>query len=445
MIACNTIRNGSCRRDKKNIKTNARIYARLFAMGFDALRQRFRRLGPGLVTGASDDDPSGIATYMQAGAAFGLGLLWTMLLTIPFLIAIQEASARLALVTKHGYIKNLKGRIWRPLLWVGALLFVCVNAFNLGADLEFMAASANLLYPMPTWVWLIVFVVATLCLQIFLTYKQYAKYLKWLCLFLLAYVAVAFTIKIDWSAVAIATFVPSFQFTPEFGLLFAVLGTTISPYLMVWQAAQEVEQDNEDKAEHFGIDDELYERRVDVGLGMVVSNVVAWFIIVTAAFVLFVNGIHNVSSPAEAAMVLAPIAGPYAALLFTLGIVGTGLLAVPILSGSSAYVISAMLDLKQSGLSKTWKQAPVFYGIVIAVTIAGVLSASWGLNPVRALIYAALGNAFLAPILILSIIRLTNDKKLMGRYVNNRLSNLLLWSTFFLMSFALGMWFYLER
>lgn len=421
----------------------------------ERLRKFFKSLGPGLVSGASDDDPSGIATYMQAGAAFGLGLLWTLVLTLPLMIAVQEASARLALVTKHGYVKNLKGRVWAPLLWIGVALFACVNMFNLGADLEFMAASASMLYPLPNWLWLSIFVATTLLLQIFLTYKQYAKYLKWLCLFLLAYVAVAFTIKIDWPAVAYATFVPSFQLTSEFGLLFAVLGTTISPYLMVWQAAQEVEQDKQDLVDGCGgneehstktcnIDDQLHVRRMDVGIGMTASNVVAWFIIVTAAFVLSAHGIHEITSPAEAALVLEPIAGKYAFLLFTVGIIGTGLLAVPILSGSAAYAIASVTGLKRYGLSKTWRQAPVFYLILIAVTLAGALSASFGLNPVRALIYAALGNALLAPVLILSIILLTSNKKLMGRFVNGRVSTVLLWMTFSIMSAAILFWFILN-
>lgn len=419
------------------------------------IRKFFITLGPGLVSGASDDDPSGIATYMQAGAAFGVGLLWTLLLTLPLMIAVQEASARLALVTRHGFVKNLKGRVWAPLIWIGVIMFACVNMFNLGADLGFMATSAAMLYPLPNWMWLSFFVVVTLLLQIFLSYKQYAKYLKWLCLFLLAYIAVAFTIKIDWASVAYATFVPSFQLTSEFGLLFAVLGTTISPYLMVWQAAQEVEEDEQDRKDGCGIsnkesvkvcdvDEQLHTRRLDVGIGMIASNVVAWFIIVTAAFVLYVNGINDISTPAEAALVLVPIAGQYAFFLFTIGIIGTGLLAVPILSGSAAYVIASLMGIEYYGLSKTWKQAPVFYLILIAITIMGALSTLFGLNPVRALIYAALGNALLAPMLILSIIVLTSNKKLMGRFVNGRVSNVLLWISFMLMGVSILFWFFLQ-
>jgi len=407
--------------------------------------------GPGLVTAASDDDPSGIATYTEAGAAFGLSFLWVFLLTLPLMIAVQEASARLALVTKHGYVKNLRGRVWEPLLWVGVILFVLVNAFNIGADVQFMAASASLLYPLPSWAWMTIFIMVTLGFQIFLTYKEYSRYLKWLCLSLFAYVAVAFSIHINWMDVALATLVPTIHISGEFGLLFAVLGTTISPYVMVWQAAQEVEQDKADRKDGCvdedgnptglcNTDEELYERRVDIGIGMTFSNVIAWFIVVTAAYVLFANGMKDVTSPAEAALVLAPIAGNYASLLFTLGVIGTGMLGVPILAGSAAYALAALFKMKKSGLSKTWKQAPLFYVILVVITIGGACAPFFGVNPVKALIYAALGNALLAPLLLLSIIRLTNDKKLMGRFVNGRLSNVLLWVTFLLMSASLVFW-----
>lgn len=414
-------------------------------------RRIARMFGPGLVTAASDDDPSGIATYTEAGAAFGLSFLWVFLLTLPLMVAVQEASARLALVTKHGYVKNLRGRVWEPLLWVGVILFVLVNAFNIGADVQFMAASASLLYPLPSWAWMTIFIVITLGFQVFLTYKEYSRYLKWLCLSLFAYVAVAFSIHINWMDVALATLVPTIHISGEFGLLFAVLGTTISPYVMVWQAAQEVEQDKEDRVDGCvdekgnptglcNTDEELYERRVDIGIGMTFSNVIAWFIVVTAAYVLFANGMKDVTSPAEAALVLAPIAGNYASPLFTLGVIGTGMLGVPILAGSAAYALAALFKMKKSGLSKTWKQAPLFYAILVVITVGGACAPFFGVNPVKALIYAALGNALLAPLLLLSIIRLTNDKKLMGRYVNGRLSNVLLWVTFLLMTASLVFW-----
>ncbi len=394
--------------------------------------------GPGLITGASDDDPSGIATYTQAGAAFGFGTLWTALITIPFMVAVQEASARVALVTRRGLVRNLRSRIPMPFLWVGVLLFVCVNVFNLGADLGLMAVSASMFTGLSEWVCLVFFVLAILTLQIFLDYRSYARVLKWLCISLFAYVIVAFSIDIDWMSVAFATFVPQIRFEKEYFLmLVALLGTTISPYLYVWQSSQEVEEDNGDKDSNDTI---LFHRRVDVSIGMGLSNIIAWFIILTAASVLFANGLYDVSTPAEAAAVLIPIAGKYASWLFTIGVIGTGLLAVPVLSGSAAYALSEVIGLKRYGLSATWKQAKWFYFIIILLTVAGACTTLLGLNPIHALIYAAVGNALIAPLLILAIIRLTEDKKVMGEMVNGPASRVLLWGAFFLMSASLVIW-----
>lgn len=395
-------------------------------------------LGPGLVTGASDDDPSGIATYTQAGAAFGLGLLWAAFLTLPLMVAVQEASARLSLVTRRGLIRNLVTRIPRPVLWIGVFLFVCVNAFNVGADLQMMAASAALLTGFPVWAWLIGFVALVLVLQIFLNYPQEARVLKWLCLSLFAYVLVAFVVRVDWTAVAFATLVPQFAPTKSYWLmLVALLGTTLSPYLLVWESAQEVEEDRNDDEK---TDEILFRRRSDVAVGMTFSNMIAWFVILTAASVLFANGLHDVTTPAEAAAVLAPIAGPYASWLFSFGVIGIGLLAVPVLSSSAAYAVAEAASWKRTGLSRTWKQAPAFYLVVIGVTLAGVATTMLGLNPIRALIYAAVGNALIAPLLLLALIRLTGDRHLMGRHVNGRLSSVLLWAAFLAMSAALVFW-----
>ncbi|MCC6563609.1 divalent metal cation transporter, partial [Candidatus Uhrbacteria bacterium] len=267
---------------------------------------------------------------------------------------------------------------------------------------------------------------------------RYARILKWLCISLLAYVVVAFTVNVDWMSVAFATFVPQIKFEREyFLLLVALLGTTISPYLYVWQASQEVEEDNGDQDSNGTI---LFHRRVDVTIGMGLSNIVAWFIILTAATVLFANGLYDVSTPAEAAAVLVPIAGKYASWLFTLGVIGTGLLAVPVLSGSAAYALSEVIGLRRFGLSSTWKEAKWFYLIVIALTVAGALTTLLGLNPIHALIYAAVGNALIAPLLILALIRLTEDKKVMGEMVNGPMSRVLLWGAFLLMAGSLVIW-----
>lgn len=415
-------------------------------MSLDRVKKIF---GPGLITGASDDDPSGIATYTQAGAAFGLATLWTALLTIPFMTAVQEASARLAIVTRRGLVKNLASRISHRLVWIGVLLFVAVNVFNLGADLGMMAASAQLLWGLPQWVWLVCFIAIILPLQILLDYPRYARVLKWLCLALLAYVIVAFTIHVDWFSVIRATFVPQIRFEKEYFLmLVALLGTTISPYLYVWQSSEEVEEEKADgcvtedgRDTHVCDTGEiLFRRRADVAVGMSLSNLISWFIILTAASVLFTQGLREVTTPAEAAAVLAPVAGPFASWLFALGVIGTGLLAVPILSSSAAYALSEVAGLRRYGLSKTWKQAPVFYLIVIALTLAGAATTFLGLNPIRALIYAAVGNALIAPLLILAIIRLTGDKKVMGPHANGPFSRVMLWGAFLLMVGSLVGW-----
>lgn len=380
---------------------------------------------------------------------FGFGTLWTALLTVPFMTAVQEASARLTIVTRRGIVKNLLRKIPRWMVAIGVLLFAAVNVFNLGANLGMMAASAQILWGLPQWIWLVCFTLCILALQIFLDYRSYARVLKWLCLSLLAYVIVAFTIRIDWMSVFTATLMPQIQFTKEYFLmLVALLGTTISPYLYVWQSSQELEEQKayeclDDKGEKNSTYEEgeiLYSRRADVAVGMSLSNLVAWFIMLTAASVLFARGMHGVQTPMEAAAVLVPVAGQYASWIFTVGVIGTGLLAVPVLSGSAAYAISELLGLKRYGLSCTWKQSPKFYVIMTLLTLAGVATTALGLNPIQALVYAAVGNALIAPLLILAIILLTGDKKLMGKYANGPVARVLLWGAFLLMAGSLAIW-----
>jgi Mn2+/Fe2+ NRAMP family transporter len=335
-------------------------------------------------------------------------------------------------------VQNLKRCVPAPLLWTGVSVFVLINAFNLGADLGMMAASARLLWEISAWIYIVFFVVLALGLQIFLDYRHYAEVLKWLGVSLLAYVIVAFAVRIDWFDVTLATFVPQITFSKEyFLLLVALLGTTISPYLFVWQSAQEVEEDRFDREK---IETILFHRREDVSLGMFLSNLVAWFIILTAAFVLHARGMADISTPAQAAAVLAPIAGEYASFLFALGVIGTGLLAVPILSGSAAYAIAEAGNMKRAGLSKTWKQAPGFYAIVIAVTLLGAVTPFLGLNPIKALIYAAIGNAVLAPFMLAGILCLTEEKKTMGVWKNGPFSRVLLWVALLTMSGSLVAW-----
>lgn len=388
---------------------------------FARLKRVLKELGPGLVTGASDDDPSGIATYAQAGAGFGFGALWTALFSFPLMLAVQEMSARIALVTGRGLVRIMADRTSR--VWAGmvVLLLVVANTINIGADLGMMAASAQLVFRGPVWAWLFIMAGVTLLLEIFLSYSVYARYLKWLTLSLLAYVAVALLLKVQWLSAISATFLPPVSgWNEDFMMIIvAVFGTTISPYLFFWQANQEVEEKTglAPSARIMG------RMRVDTGIGMFYSNIIAWFIIVSAAVVLFGQS-GEMITPDQAASVLAPIAGSWATALFALGIIGTGLLAVPILSGTTAYAFCEAFGYRE-GLSRRWSQARVFYGVMMVSVGVGLLMNFFGINPVRALIYAAICNAFVAPPMILFILWLANDRKVMGKWVNG------FWANFF--------------
>jgi Mn2+/Fe2+ NRAMP family transporter len=410
-------------------------------------RKFWKSLGPGLVSGASDDDPSGIVTYSLAGAMFGLGTLWTTLVSIPLVTAVQEACARLGAVTHKGLVQNLRKKVPAPVLWVGVLLFVAATAFNLGADIKIMAASAQVFIDWPMWIWFTIFSVACLLLQVFVDYGLYTRILKWLCLSLFAYVAVAFIVHVPWFYAFVATFSPPLQFHHGYWLA-ALFGSAFSPYLCVWQTTQEVETEKYEGCLDAGCRDRhvcdmneiLYCRRMDVAVGTTLSNVMAWFIILTAGTVLYANGIHNIEMPGQAAAVLAPLAGPFATQLFALGIIGTGLLAVPVLSGTAAYAIVEMLGIRKFGFSYTVREAPAFYVAIAAVILLGVTMMLFGLPTIQALVYAAIANAFVSPFMLLGIIHVTRDPKIMGLNVNGRVSTVLLWGTMALICFSLGFW-----
>ena len=406
-------------------------------------------MGPGLVTGASDDDPSGIATYSQAGAAFGLSLLWSSVLTLPLLIAVQEMCARIALVTGKGLLANIQARFSRPVVGMVVLLLVTANTLNLGADIGMMAASARLIVPLPNWLLLMVFTAMTLVMQICIPYATYAKYLKWLTLSLLAYILVGNSLTIDWGQVFTFTFIPHIQWSKEYWLMFvALLGTTISPYLYFWQTNQTVEEERlraHIRPAHLRQPMSLLRKdiplmRGDVTAGMIISNMVAWFIILTAGLVLHTNGIFEITSADQAARVLAPFAGQWASLIFAVGIIGTGLLAVPVLSASAAYALSEFLGV-EGGLSQTWKESSTFYGMIIFVTFLGLGINIFSTNPVRALIISAVCNALIAAPILFCIIRIGSDKVLMKTYVNQTLSKVLGWTTFFVMGGSALTWF----
>lgn len=382
-------------------------------------------LGPGLVTGASDDDPSGIGTYSQTGAQFGFQLLWLSWLTLPMMSVVQEMCARIGLVTGRGLASNIKRHFPRSMLITTAFLLFLANSFNIGANLSVMAKSTQLLVPwLPFWYLLIGFVLLSLILQIFVPYQKYANYLKYLALVLLVYIATAFVIKdFDWLSVLKSFLHPTIIFQKEqIILICAILGTTISPYLFFWQTSQEVE----DQIEHGQTTiasrqstdlKSVKKMRMDVWSGMVLANIVMFFIIAVCASVFYKNGIFTINSASEAAMALRPLAGEYAYLLFAIGIIGTGLLAIPVLAGSASYAISETFGWKE-GLYLRFKQAVAFYSMIIIAMLIGLLTNLLGIPPFKALIYAAIFNGIVSPIVLVPIVYLSSNQKIMGEWVN---------------------------
>ncbi len=392
---------------------------------FDRVRHFFKILGPGLVTGASDDDPAGVATYSQGGAQFGFAPLWLTFWTLPLLIVIQEICGRVAIVTRKGLIQNLRTLVPKPVLWLLIGLLALANGINAGADLGMMAASAKLVVPqMPMYAWLIIITALTLGMQIFLTYRTYAKYLKWLTLSLFAYILVAFIVRIPWSAAFRMTFIPSALPSRDFILfIIAFLGTTISPYLYFWQANQENEERKALVTRALPLSRRLRDMFWDVFSGMTFSNTVAWFILVTGAAVLGTNQGQAIETADQAARLLEPLAGPFAAYVFALGTLATGLLAVPVLTSVVAYAVCEALG-RTEGLSKTWREAKLFYGIIVLLTLLGILINLLPYSPVRLLILSAIGNAVVAPPLLAAIVWLGNAP-IMRQYKNGPWSNAL--------------------
>ncbi len=405
------------------------------------IRVYLQSLGPGLITGASDDDPSGIGTYAQTGAQFGYAQLWTALFTFPLMTAVQEMCARIALHTGHGLADLIREHYPKPVLYGCVLLLFTANTLNLGADLGAMAASCQMLLSLPLWVWLIALTLLTTALEIFVSYKQYARLLRWLTFSLCAYVLVAFVVSQNWAQVLRSTLMPTIQFNREYVLnLVAVLGTTISPYLFFWQASQEVEEEIDagkmTLAVRQGVSKtELRWMRTDVTSGMLFSNLVMWFIIVTTASTLFRHGITDIDSAPKAAEALRPIAGRFASLLFAAGIVGTGLLAVPILAGSAAYTVAETFKWHE-GLYLKLRQALGFYGVIAFSTGLGAALTFVGINPIKALYYTAVINGLVAPPLLWIILLISNNRTIMQDKVNGRVSNLLGWVTTMAMTIA---------
>ncbi len=395
-------------------------------------------LGPGLITGASDDDPSGIATYSQAGAQFGLSTLWTALFTFPLMAAIQGMCARIGIVTAEGLTVTLKKYYSKPLLYTMLLFSFPAITLNIGADIQGMGAVAHMLYPqISVSVYCIAITAILLFVIIKYPYKKIAGILKWLCLSLLLYVMVPFMVKQDWTQVALNTFIPTIKMNKEFlSIVVGILGTTISPYLFFWQATMEAEDIQHGKKRNVIIDKvALGEMKIDVNIGMLLSNFVMFFIILTAGSVLFPAGIRQIDTVDQAAKALAPLAGKLTYLIFATGVLGTGLLAIPVLAGSQSYMLAETFGWN-AGLDKKFSQAKPFYISIIISLLVGLSLDFFGVSPIKALLYTAISYGLTAPVLIAVIMHIANNKKIMGEHTNTVLSNVLGVITFLLMSVA---------
>lgn len=387
-------------------------------------------LGPGFITGASDDDPSGIATYAQTGAIFGFSQAWTALFSFPFMSAVQEICGRIGMVTGMGLARVIKMHYARPVLYGAVFLLLTANTINIGANLGAMASSAQLLIGIPFVFWLVGLTVFILALEVFVSYPVYARILKYLAFSLLAYIITAFIVKQNWGEVLRSTVIPSFSMSREYLFnIVAILGTTISPYLFFWQADEEVEEEiQQGKIRHMGAGiprvtkGEIHKMRWDTVAGMFFSNLVMFFIIVTTAGTLHARGITNIETADQAAQILRPLVGDFAFLLFAAGIIGTGLLAIPILAGSASYAVSEAFNWKE-GLSRKFTKAQGFYGVIAIATLIGLLVNFTPIKPFTMLYYTAILNGLAAPPLLILIMLTANNKKIMGKNTNSLVSN----------------------
>lgn len=405
----------------------------------------WKLLGPGLVTGASDDDPSGIATYSQAGAAFGLSTLWTALIAFPLMAAIQQMCARIGLVTSQGLTGTLKKHYPRPVLYIMLLFSFPAIVMNIGADIAGMGAVGNLLFPkIDANYFSVLFTIVLLGLIIYLPYQKIAAVLKYLCIVMLVYFIVPFLYKQDLMEIVKSTFIPTLKFDKEFiGILVGILGTTISPYLFFWQASVEVEE-MKHKKNHLMVNKKIiHEMKQDVDFGMSFSGLVMFFIILTTGTVLFKAGVHQIDTVEQAAMALKPLAGNMAYLLFSIGIIGTGLIAIPVLCGSLSYIFTETFGWEQ-GLDKKFHEAKAFY-VIIAISLIIGLSLNYiGISPIKALIFTAVLYGITAPVLIAIILHISNNKKIMGKFVNSRAINILGYLALLIMSTAAVVLLYLQ-
>ncbi len=419
----------------------------------------WHRLGPGLTTGASDDDPSGIATYSQVGAKYGFQFLWMSLFSFPLMAVVQEMCARIGMVTGQGLAANIRQHYSKGILYICTFLLLVANVFNIGADLGAMAKGFQLLFPKAEFgLAVFIFGIVGLLMQIFISYANYAKYLKYLALVLFSYILSAMFIDLDWSVLMQHTLIPSMSFSKEsIVIVCAVLGTTISPYLFFWQTSQEVEEEilhskvagvvdglgnvNIDVSVTVDAnskpveitDKNIKDMRVDVWSGMFISNVVMFFIIAVCGATLFANNINNITTASDAALALRPFAGNFAYMLFAIGIIGTGMLAIPVLAGSSAYAVSESLGWK-FGLYRKLKEAYAFYGVIILSVFVGIGLNFMGIDPIKALIYSAVVNGMVSPVILYFIVRLSSREDIMRGRTNGPVLKLIGWATVLIMS-----------
>jgi NRAMP (natural resistance-associated macrophage protein)-like metal ion transporter len=401
------------------------------------------RLGPGLITGAADDDPSGIATYSQVGAQFGYGMLWTMLFSFPLMAAIQEICGRLGRITGVGIAANLRKHYPKPILYGVVMLLCLANVFNLGADVTAMGAAMQLIVKGPLSAYLVAFGVLSLVLQVFVPYKKYVRYLRWLTVALFAYVATAFLAHVNWGSALHATFVPSLSWSKDYWMaLVAVLGTTISPYLFFWQASEEAEDvclNTREKpldAQPSHATKEFHRIASDTRIGMGFSNLVAFFVILTTAATLHTAGVgKEIATAADAAKALQPLAGRFAFLLFAIGIIGTGLLAVPVLAGSAAYAVAETFQWRASLECKP-QEAPKFYAVIVAGTVIGLCLTFFGLNPIRALYWSAVINGIVSVPLMFILMLMSRNRSVVGQFSPSRYVQIVGWFATVVMAVA---------
>ncbi|MEO7996635.1 MAG: divalent metal cation transporter [Gemmatimonadaceae bacterium] len=391
-----------------------------------SIRERLKTLGPGIITGAADDDPSGIATYSIAGAQFGTSLLWMSVVSWPLMAAVQAMCARIGMVSGQGLMAALRKRFPRPVLIVMCFALLAANMINIGADLSGMADAAELLTGVNSHIYVIVFGLAIAYATVRLRYITLANTLKWLALVLLAYVITAFMVGPNWRTVAHDTFVPRVPEHSAWSMIVAILGTTISPYLFFWQASQEVEEEKSIgrktiAARRGATPEELSLRRWDIGAGTFVSNGAMFFIILTTALTLHAHGIRNLSSSREVAEALQPLAGRYATLLYAVGLIGTGALAIPTLAGSASYAFSELFGWRQ-GMDESFRKAPAFYATLVVAVVSGIGMDFANISPIQAMYWSAIVNGLLAPFLMIGILLVASDSKIMQGMPSSLLS-----------------------